>query len=67
MKCDIKYLIFLPYDIGILLNRPVPKSVPDIQAATGMLDIDPPTLSEVTVKRKAMKSGKAGALEWIWN
>ena len=44
-----------------LLNRPDPISVPDIQAAREVLDIntDPPTLSEVKVAIKAMKSGKA--------
>ena len=50
-----------------LLNRPDPISVPDIQAAREVLDIntDPPTLSEVKVAIKAMKSGKAGGLDGV--
>ena len=50
-----------------LLNRTDPISVQDIQAAREVLDIntDPPTLSEVKVAIKAMKSGKAGGLDRV--
>ena len=50
-----------------LLNRPDPMTVPDIQAAREVLDIntDPPTLIEVKAAIKAMKSGKAGGLDGV--
>ena len=50
-----------------LLNRPDPPSAPDIQAANEVLDIktDPPTLNEVKIAIKAMKSGKAGGLDGV--
>ena len=42
-------------------------TVPDIQAAREVLDIntDPPTLIEVKAAIKAMKSGKAGGLDGV--
>ena len=50
-----------------VLNRPDPENAPNITVADEPLDIntDPPTLDEVKIAIKAMKSGKAGGLDGI--
>ena len=50
-----------------VLNRPDPDREPDIPASDEPLEIntDPPTIDEVKIAIKRMKSGKAGGLDGI--
>ena len=50
-----------------ILNRPEPEQVAEIPPAVDDLDIciDPPTMEEVKVAMKVMKSGKAGGADGV--